>query len=232
MRDRPGHGLQPRTGGGRTSDGVAAFALTPTLIRVVFGAMVCGLCLVFLIALNQSTGQPLPVLSRVTGFALTNQLGRAVRATDLAGHVWVADIIFTRCPGSCIQMTRQLGELQTELGADSPVRLVSLTADPGFDTVDVLRRYAGRAGAQPGRWQFLTGPKADLYDLAMKQLLLAVAETDPAQRTNEADLFIHSTKFVVVDGEGGVRAVFDGTDPGARPRLQETLRRLVREEPR
>jgi len=205
---------------------VRAFVATPFLVRLGFGLMVCGLCVVFLLALRQPASPTLPVLSRVTGFQLTNQLGQAVSASDLTGRIWVADIIFTRCPGPCVQMTRQLAGLQAALPADSPVRLVSLTADPEFDTVEVLRPYADRFGTQPGRWHFLTGRKADVYGLAIKQLLLAAGETDPAQRTNDADLFIHSTKFVLVDAQGRVRAAFEGTEPGARPQLLEAIRRL------
>jgi protein SCO1/2 len=196
---------------------------------VLFGLIVATSCVVFLIAVRHTDRPPLPVLSRVTGFQLTNQLGRVVNANDLAGQVWVADIIFTRCPGPCVQMTRQLAELQTALRADRPVKLVSLTADPEFDTVKVLSDYAKRFGTQPNRWQFLTGRKSDVYDLAIKQLLLAVADTDPAQRTNDADLFIHSTKFVVVDPQGQVRAVFEGTEPESRPKLLETIERLLAE---
>jgi len=194
--------------------------------------MVCGLGLVFLIALTQSDRKLLPVLSRVTGFQLTNQVGQEVSASELSGHVWVADIIFTRCPGPCVQMTRQLAEVQAELAPDRPVKLVSLTANPEFDTVEVLRQYAERFGAQPGRWHFLTGRKANLYDLAIKQLLLAVGESDPAQRTDNADLFIHSTKFVLVDAQGGVRGVFEGTESESRPRLLEAVRLLLKEEKR
>jgi cytochrome oxidase Cu insertion factor (SCO1/SenC/PrrC family) len=56
-----------------------------------------------------------------------------------------------------------------------------------------------------------------------------VADTDPAQRTNDADLFIHSTKFVVVDKQGQVRAVFEGTEPESRPKLLGTIEQLLAE---
>ena len=193
--------------------------------------MAGGLCGVCLLALRHPAPPTLPVLSRVTSFQLTNQLGQEVSTGDLTGRIWVADIIFTRCPGPCVQMTRQLAEVQAALAPNLPVKLVSLTADPGFDTVEVLHRYADRFGAQPGRWHFLTGRKADVYDLAIKQLLLAVGETDPAQRMDDADLFIHSTKFVLVDGQGGVRGVFEGTEPESRPQLLEAIRRLLAEKP-
>jgi protein SCO1/2 len=198
-------------------------------VRILLGLIVAGSCVALLIAVRHSDRPPLPVLGHVTGFQLTNHLGGLVRAADLVGQVWVADIIFTRCPGPCVQMTRQLAEVQAALPTDSPVKLVSLTADPEFDTQKVLNDYAKRFGAQGDRWQFLTGPKSDLYDLAIKQLLLAVADTDPAQRTDDADLFIHSTKFVVVDKQGQVRAVFEGTEPESRPKLLETIERLLAE---
>jgi protein SCO1 len=168
----------------------------------------------------------LPIYSHVTGFRLTNQLGRVVTSEDLTGRVWVADIIFTRCPGPCVRMTRELAEVQAALPHDSPVKLVSLTADPEFDTTEVLRKYADGFGADAARWHFLTGRKAEVYDLALKQLLLAAEEIDPAQRTNDADLFIHSTKWVLVDARGSVRGVFEGTEPESRPRLLDAIQML------
>ena len=54
----------------------------------------------------------LPVIGSVADFSLTNQAGQRVTLADLRGHVWVADIIFTRCPGPCPRMTKQMQSLQ------------------------------------------------------------------------------------------------------------------------
>src|ERR1700746_3076871 len=54
----------------------------------------------------------LPVYGQVADFSLTNQANAVVSLADLNGHPWVADIIFTRCPGPCPRMTRQMRELQ------------------------------------------------------------------------------------------------------------------------
>ena len=43
----------------------------------------------------------LPVLGQVSDFTLTNQAGQLVTLVDLTNHVWLADIIFTRCAASC-----------------------------------------------------------------------------------------------------------------------------------
>jgi len=172
---------------------------------------------------------PLPVLGQVGAFALTNQLGQPVSGEALKGKIWVADIIFTRCPGPCLLMTRSLAAVQGRLAAGEQVRLVSLTADPEHDTVAVLRDYGERFGADAARWQFLTGPKAELYRFAMNELKLTAEEIDPAKRENLNDLYIHSTTLVLVDGAGRVRGFFDGTDEAVSERLLGAIRRLQRE---
>jgi cytochrome oxidase Cu insertion factor (SCO1/SenC/PrrC family) len=42
------------------------------------------------------------------------------------------------------------------------------------------------------------------------------------------DLFIHSTRFVLVDPKGALRGVFDGEDPGSKLRIIEAVNRLLR----
>jgi len=167
---------------------------------------------------------------RVPDFALTNQRGHVVALGDFRGQVWVADIIFTRCPGPCATMTRTMSELQSALPQTQSVKLLSLTADPEFDTPEVLRTYGEKFGAAPERWQFLTGNKLDVYRLATKGLLLAVDKIKADERTKPDDLFVHSTRFVVVDKHGRVRGSFDGTEPSSQPKIVEAIQTLLLEE--
>ena len=191
------------------------------VMAVIFGA--------YFAARLRAARQPLPVLATVPDFALTNQFDRSVTLEDLRGKVWVADIIFTRCPGPCAKMTKQMGELQAALPSSEPVQLVSLTADPEFDTPEVLKKYGERAGASPDRWQFLTGKKLDVYRLATKGLLLAVDEIKADERTSPDDLFVHSTLFVIVDSQGRVRGSFDGTEASSRSKILAAIRTLLKE---
>src|SRR5579863_3755919 len=71
------------------------------------------------------TDRPLPVLGHIPDFALTSQNSEPVLLASLRGRVWLADVIFTRCPGPCAQMTRRLAELQATLPKGDFVRLVS-----------------------------------------------------------------------------------------------------------
>lgn len=157
-----------------------------------------------------------PVLGQVSSFSLTNQAGQVVTLDQLLGKVWIADIIFTRCPGPCAQMTRSMAELQTLVAGLADVRLVSLTTDPEFDTPPVLADYARRAGARSEIWQFLTGTPAELRKLAVNGLRLTAIEKDSAQQESANDLFIHSTVCVVVDRKGRLRASFETTGPDVR----------------
>lgn len=151
----------------------------------------------------------LPVIGALNDFALTNQSGAAVSLAALRGKVWIADIIFTRCPGPCLKMTRQMKELQEALAPADETRLVTLTTDPDFDTPLVLEKYAERFNADFHRWMFLTGSKKELGELAGGGLKLTSVEKSAAERQSENDLFIHSTIFVVVDKHAQLRGVFE-----------------------
>src|SRR5438445_7586750 len=199
---------------------------------IVWGGLVLVMVAIlgaFVISRSRQTVPPLPVYATVPDFSLTNQIGGVIALSDLRGKVWVADIIFTRCPGPCPKLTKQMSELRAALPANAPVELVSLTADPAYDTPEVLKRYGERFGATPDRWQFLTGKKTDLYRLATRGLLLVLDEVKPEQRESENDLFVHSTLLVVVDKQARIRATFEGAGPSSRQKILQTLRVLLRE---
>jgi protein SCO1/2 len=159
----------------------------------------------------------LPVYGQVSDFTLANQNGQVVSLADLRGKVWVADIIFTRCAGPCPTLTRHMADLQAALPAGSPVKLVTLTTDPEFDTPPVMKNYAQRFGANLDRWMFLTGTKREIANLAVGGLKLSAVEVKPEERASPEDLFIHSTIFVVVDKQARLRGVYQTTGPDVAP---------------
>jgi len=201
------------------------------------GLLIATLFLALLLAqlrYRRSLGPPLQDLGPVANFALTNQDGHAVSLADLRGHVWIGDIIFTRCMGPCLKMTRHMKELQQALPPRSDARLVTLTTDPDFDTPAVLKKRAEQVGADPKRWMFLTGTKKELSNLAVNSLKLTAVEKKPEEREDPSDLFIHSTIFVVVDRNAHLRGVFqttgEGIDPEqAKSQILAAARRLERE---
>lgn len=176
----------------------------------------------------------LPVLGTVPDFTLTNQSGAAFSLADLRGHVWLGDIIFTRCPGPCLKMTRQMKEIEGALPAASNTKLVTLTTDPDYDQPPILERYAARFDADTNRWTFLTGTKVQTALLAANGLKLSAVEKPAAQREAENDLFIHSTRFVLVDKHAQLRGVYDTGGEGVdwnveKEKILEAIKQLERE---
>jgi len=108
------------------------------------------------------------------------------------------------------------------------LRLVTITVDPKRDTPERLKEYAAKYGADPQRWLFLTGDREAIYRLSTDGFkLAAIVEQDEVQSTDHP--ILHSTRFVLVDREGQVRAYYDGTSEKDMERLAADARRLAAE---
>ena len=113
-------------------------------------------------------------------FVLTDQDGKPFGSEQLQGKIWIADFIYTTCPGPCPMISSRMSETQKPL-EDTDVKLVSFSVDPAHDTPAVLRDYAKKLHAQPGRWEFLTGDKSTIYHLSRDGFKLATGSA--ARRT-------------------------------------------------
>ena len=178
---------------------------------LLFGLLGAGVLLALAGCDNGAVVPPAPMNSPVADFALTNQDGKVTTLSDLSNHVWVADIIFTRCTTSCPIMTSEMKTLQDALPADSQARLVSLTTNPDFDQPPVLAKYAAKYQADSKRWVFLTGTRQQVAAVAGDSLKLGSVPIKPEDRKDAFDFFIHTTLFVVVDKHGNLRQAFEST---------------------
>jgi cytochrome oxidase Cu insertion factor (SCO1/SenC/PrrC family) len=205
-------------------------------IWVGFGFVTGLLGLALLISflqINRSRHLPLlRVIGPVADFTLTNQDGQITTLADFTNRVWVADIIFTRCAGPCPRLTGQMRSLQNLLPADSAAKLVTLTTDPEFDSPAVLKKYGQRFNADFSRWTFLTGTKGEIAALASGSLKLSAVPVRLEDQKSVADLFIHTTIFVIVDKHARLRGFFetggDGVDwtNSVQPKLLQSVRQL------
>ncbi len=165
----------------------------------------------------------LPQLGSVPSFSLTDQNGAPFGSQQLQGKIWIADFVYTTCPGPCPMISSRMSETQKPL-QDTNVKLVSFTVDPEHDTPAVLRSYAERLNAKPGRWEFLTGDKAAIARLSRDGFKLAVGE-------DEKSAPIHSTRIILVDRSGVIRGYYDATEADAVTRLLADVAHLRREQP-
>ena len=119
-----------------------------------------------------------------------------------------------------------MSELQTPL-AKTDVHLVSFTVDPVKDTPQVLRSYAEMLQAEPGRWDFLTGPQLTIYNLSRDGFKLVVSDG-----REEKGIPVHSTRMILVDRHGQIRGYYDATEPDAVTKLVADTNHLLREQPK
>jgi protein SCO1/2 len=159
-------------------------------------------------------------------FQLTNQNGQPFGSAQLAGKIWIADFVYTTCPGPCPMISSRMSELQKPL-VKTDVHLVSFSVDPEKDTPEVLRGYGEKLQAEPGRWDFLTGPKSAIYKLSHDSFKLAVSDGSDAQ-----GLPVHSTRMVLVDRHGQIRGYYDATEAEAITQLLADTNHLLREQPK
>src|SRR6266576_4393515 len=161
----------------------------------------------------------------VPEFLLVNQDGQNFGSAQLRGKIWIADFIYTTCPGPCPMISSRMSELQKPL-EKTDVHLVSFSVDPERDTPQVLRGYADKLQADPGRWDFLTGPKSAIYKLSHDGFKLAISDG-----SGEQGIPVHSTRMVLVDRHGDIRGFYDATEADAITKLVADTSHLLREQP-
>ena len=206
----------------------------PLTIWIGVGLLLVLLAFLYLVSVaeyGRARQKSLPVIDQISNFTLTNQNNQVVTLADLTNHVWVADIIFTRCAGSCPIMSKQMKSLQAALPPTSTAKLVTLTCDPSYDSPEIMKRYGERYGADFNRWMFLTGSSKELADLATSSLKLGATPVAPKDRTYPDDFFVHSTIFVVVDKQARLRGVFQTEGQGVnwakvKPQILATVKEL------
>jgi protein SCO1/2 len=167
----------------------------------------------------------LPKLGQVTDFALTNQDGRSLARAELAGSVWVAAFMFTRCPTVCPRITQKMKQLQSQAKADDvAVRFISFSVDPDHDSPAVLKRYALSHGADLSSWSFATGDIAAIRRTSVEGFKLAL---DKSPNANDDHLgIVHGSHFVLVDRAGFIRGYYSSSDDTALRQLLVDAKRL------
>lgn len=174
---------------------------------------------------QQRARRAIPTYGSAPVFELTNQDARSFGSQELKGKIWIADFIFTTCPGPCPLISSRMSEMQRPL-ENSDVHLVTFTVDPETDTPEVLRGYAERLHARPGRWEFLTGEKEAIFKVTQEGFKLPIVEG-----AGENGELVHSARAVLVDRRGTIRGYYDITAPDGVTTLLAETSKLLREQP-
>jgi protein SCO1/2 len=143
----------------------------------------------------------------IPSFSFVNQNNQEITEQHFEGKIYVADFFFTSCQSICPIMSSQLERVQEKYKNLEGISILSHTVDPERDSVSVLRSYANHFQAIDKKWEFVTGNKKEIYNIARKGYFVSASEGDGGEED-----FIHSPLFVLIDKQKHLRGYYDGTD--------------------
>lgn len=183
---------------------------------------VCLLVVIGITGCDKKIEEKFRVYGQVTqDFEFYNQDNQLVTAEIFKDKVYVTDFFFTTCTTICPLMKRQMHRVYQAFEDTPGVLLFSHTIDPENDTVEVLKNYADGLQIKTDKWQLVTGPQEEIFDMA-KNYMLGVLKDDTT-----ADGYIHSGHFVLMDRERKIRGYYSGTDAKDVDRLIADLREFI-----
>lgn len=161
------------------------------------------------------------VYHKIANFSFTNQEGEEISNYTMDGKVYIADFFFTTCPTICPIMKTQMLRVYEKYKDEENFKILSHTLDPTHDTEAVLKEYAERIGVEDSEtWHFLTGDQEKIFEIGQTSYLT----TAMADKTEPGGI-LHSGAFVLVDQNGRIRGVYDGTK-------EEQVDKLIRDIPK
>lgn len=146
------------------------------------------------------------IYHQIPYFEFVNQDGNKITRDDLLGHVYITDFFFATCPTICPKMTTNMSYLQEKFKDNKNLKFLSITVNPEHDSVSVLKEYAEKVHADTKSWDFVTGNKDSIYDIAFNGFFVSTQRDSIAPGG-----FLHSGMLILVDKNAHIRGYFDGT---------------------
>jgi protein SCO1/2 len=143
----------------------------------------------------------------IPDFTFQSQENDPIGRSDMRDKITVVDFFFTSCPSICPVMSTEMERVQDAFRNDPEVQIYSISIDPEYDSPEVLAEYGVLHGATSGKWFFLSGPKEETLNLARCGFALPIVDGN-----GNPDDFVHSDKFILIDGEGRIRGYYSGTE--------------------
>lgn len=191
------------------------------------------------------------IVEEVPAFSFTNQDGKTINQSNTDGKVYVAEYFFTTCRGICPPMNANMRRVFDAYKSEPNFMILSHTCMPEIDSVPVMKAYENmiingtlakktdgtyRVTELPGaksitasnpNWQFLTGDKKKLYDMARIGYMIDNGKPDSTQRIE--DQFIHTQFFALVDKYRRVRGIYDGLKEDEVQKMMGDIQSLLKE---
>jgi protein SCO1/2 len=144
---------------------------------------------------------------KIADFSLLNQDSILITQDIFKDKIHIANFIFTSCGSICPTMTSNLKIVNDSLKNGNDIVFLSYSVTPWIDKPNVLKKYKNDYEIANKNWQFLTGSKSKIYNLARQSYF---AEEDIGFSKDSTE-FLHTEHFILVDKTSRIRGIYNGT---------------------
>ena len=176
----------------------------------------------------------LQIIRQAPKFELINQNNKKITNQEYAGKVYVLEFFFSTCPSICPIMNKNMLLLEKEFLKDKNFGIASITINPENDTPEVLKKHAAILGVTSTNWNFLTGKRDYIYEIANKGFYIGVGANEEVNGG-----FEHSGMFALIDKKGNIRCrkdknnnpilYYDGLEKSGVEAIKEDIKKLLEE---
>ncbi|MGB0598432.1 MAG: SCO family protein [Rubripirellula sp.] len=156
---------------------------------------------------------------QIPDFEFITSSGEPITAEDLKGQTWAITFVFTRCPlpDYCPRMTLRFKEAMDLLEERKATdwKLISLTIDPDYDQLEVLKNYRSTWEINSKNWYFCRTDTKSIRQIGDPLGLNFQTEKFPIE---------HNLRTAVFDAEGRLAEVFSGNNWTALELAESILR--------
>ena len=163
-------------------------------------------------------------LHSISDFSYTSQDGEEVTKEFLDGRIAVVNWFFTVCQGICPKIMGNVHETFDAFPHDTGVVFLSHSVTPEMDTPEVLRSYAKEREIKTLRWQLVTGDREKIYANARTSYFV-----DQEAGVKEKNGILHTENVILLDPNGHIRGIYNGTLRLDMKRLIADIRVLKKE---
>lgn len=161
---------------------------------------------------------------KIVPFSYSDQNGQPFGTEELAGNVWIADFIFTKCKTVCSPMTNEMASLQKKIKEEGiQVEFVSFTVDPTIDSPKALKNYLLQFTDDESNWHALTGYTQEAIEVFAREQFQTIV-----QKPTTSNQVIHGTNFYLIDQHGRIVNEYNYVDASYVKELMKDIKKLLK----